>query len=160
MLKRCEECGYEYSSYAEKCPRCYYPNRHVLHHMDLEYAKDEAKFSIFKSLISIVLFFIFTYLLKKYGGLSPVVATFIAAIFSSIMTATGAGIILTLIIIMGLGYFFSEVVHLPNFLEELSVYIFVLFPIYYMVVRPIWKIISILKINHKINKVHTDDVEI
>lgn len=159
MLKICEECGYEYSSHAKICPKCGCPNFHISKEGYLKYKKSKQEDEIGSSIACIVLCIIFYFIITRWFGLKIKIAAFmISAIFASLITSMGIGIIGACVVLMLLSYFFTEVLHLPESVSDFTFILFCMFPLYYMFVRPIRKIMQIRKTDEEIGKVHFEDV--
>lgn len=158
MLKICEECGYKYSSKAEICPKCGCPNSHLIKQIQLEAIKENDKDEIAKSIFCIFLFVVLSAALYWWFDQPWIVSIFIGALFAGVMSAAGVGIIGATVLILLLCYVTEEVLHLPREISDLLFYVFAIFPFYFAIIRPIFKIRHIMKTNKEIAKVHTEDV--
>lgn len=143
MLKRCEECGYIYSSKAEICPRCGCPNIHKENERILnanrEHQGEQIKMSFAGMIVSIILFFLLrnTLDLSNVGNLFMLFwfVTFVGGIISWIGCGIIAGAILFIVMIVATG-FIMEFIHAPNWLQFGVALIYIAIPLYFTYIRP------------------------
>ena len=157
MIKICEECGTEYSSYSLCCPKCGCPNLHVKKSMDLSRKREEAEQAIGDSLSNIFFCVVIFLVLNKLFHQPVELSLFMAAILSTIMTIFKVNVIVAFILLIVLC--FIMVSGVPKWIQDLAEYSLFLIPAYTMFVRPVLKVIKIRNIEKKKIKVHQEDVE-
>ena len=154
MLKRCEECGYPYSSFAEKCPRCACPNPHIHKTRNLLSKQETEKDEISKSILCIVVFIGLTWAFHKWGHLEWVPSMWMAGFVSCLFISPGSGVFILLFVLAGCGMFLGQ--YMPPFYDEVSFYLVTGIIIYYMLIRPFIKIYKIRKNEEEIIQTHTN----
>ena len=154
MLKRCEECGYPYSSLAEKCPRCACPNPHLSKTKNLISRQEKEKDEISKSFLCFIVFLGLTWAVHTWGHLSWPLSFWIAGLASCLLVSPGSGTFIILLVISVCGFFFID--HMPAFFDEVTFYLVPGIVIYYMLIRPFIKIYRIRQNEQEIIRTHTN----
>ena len=150
MVRVCEECGYEYSSYSECCPRCGCPNVSLLNAQYYQENCNALYASFDQSIRCLYLTVILTgilYLLKFDGMINCMI---ISGILASVASFFSWGLLKSGIFIV-VSMFFAAL-NIPEFIMATIVFTLMFMPVYMLVVRPI---IIVCKIRNMKKKMQT-----
>lgn len=146
MLKRCEECGYEYSSKASACPKCAAPNEdHIVEGYRQYHNKTQFE-GVIDSILAFILALIFYYIDIKFFK-TNVNNTFrftICSLLAGSIFMFKAGFIGSIVVLCILGFvldWFLNFLHIPfaitNFIEK----IFLMIPLFFYIHPSFYSII-------------------
>ncbi|MDO4672292.1 MAG: hypothetical protein Q4A76_05230, partial [Porphyromonadaceae bacterium] len=135
-------------------PRCACPNPHLSKTKNLIFRQENEKDEITKSILCIVIFLGLTWAIHKWLHLPWIGSAWISAMLSCIFVALEGGVFITLLILLGITLFLGK--YLPPSLEPLSLWISILIPFYYMLIRPFIKIYRIRQNEQEIIRTHTN----
>lgn len=125
MLKRCEECGYTYSSRADICPRCGCPNIATI---EKAYVDEQAELSTLNMygrlrgvFIGLVLFFLYWKFMKPSFWPMGFLVLFICLTIGTIASIFRVTVIFSIIVwgaFVIFMSFISSALHIPEIVQE------------------------------------------
>ena len=151
MIRVCEECGYEYSSYSEYCPRCGCPNvsllndRYYQENCDALYASFDQSF---RCLYLTVILTGILYLLKFDGVINCMI---VSGILASVASFFSWGLLKSGIFIAASMFFAA--LNIPEFIMVTIVFTLMFMPIYMLLVRPVIIVCKIRNVKKKMQTI-------
>ena len=164
MLKKCEECGYTYSSRADVCPRCGCPN---IRTMEKEYCDIQTTLHTFDMserirglLIGLVLYFIYRKLTPSafwpLGFVGLWMCLSIGTIASIFHFRVIASVVVWVLFVLFMG-FITSLLHIPDIIQIGIAGAIGIASIFYLFVMPVIDYIKVAKYENRKEELYKED---